>query len=128
MNIRFVTKRMHALLDYPVAMVLVLAPFLLGLGTSHPLALWLSVGTGVAAFVLTLLTDHHLGVIRVLPYGFHLAADFAVGILFLAAPTILGFAGLDAWFYWVNGAAVATVVSLHNPETNRVAQPEASVA
>jgi len=69
-------------------------PFLLSLGQSHPIAFWLSLVTGAAAFVLTLFTDHHLGVIRVLPYRLHLAVDLAVGLLFLAAPFLFGFAGL----------------------------------
>ena len=117
MNVRFVTQKMHAMLDYPVAISLMAMPFLLGLGESTPLALWLSVGTGVAAFILTLLTDHETGVLRVLPYSIHLAVDFAVGVMFLIAPIALGFAGLDAWFYWANAAAVLTVVGLHKPQT-----------
>jgi len=116
MDPRFITKTMHAFLDYPVALNLMAAPFLLGLGSSHPLALWLAVGTGVAAFILTLFTDHKLGVFRVLPYSVHLAVDALVGIVFLLAPIVLGFAGLDAWYYWVNGAAVMFVVGLHSPE------------
>ena len=117
MDLRFVTKTIHAYLDYPVAIALIGLPFLLGLGSSSPLALWLSVGTGAAAFVLTLLTNHETGVIRILSYNFHLAVDFLVGIVFLAAPFVLGFVGLDAWYYWANAAAVLTVVSLHKPET-----------
>ena len=116
MDLRFVTKTIHAYLDYPVAIALMVLPFLLGLGSSSPLAFWLSIITGAAAFVLTLLTDHETGVIRVLPYNFHLAVDFLVGIAFVAAPFVLGFVGLDAWYYWANAAAVLTVVSLHKPE------------
>ena len=116
MKIRFVTQDIHAYLDYPVAVALIVLPFLLGLGSSHPLALWLSVVTGVAAFVLTLLTDHKLGVLRVIPYSVHLGVDFLVAVVFIIAPLALGFTGLDAWFYWANAAAVLTVVSLHNPE------------
>ncbi len=116
MSIRFVSKTIHAYLDYPVAVALMALPFILGLGQSHPLALWLSVVTGVAAFILTLLTDHQFGVVRVLPYSFHLAVDFAVGLAFIAAPLVLGFSGLDALFYWANGAAVLVVVGLHKPE------------
>ena len=116
MNPRFVTKSIHAFLDYPVALSLMTAPFLLGLGSSHSLALWLAVGTGMAAFVLTLLTDHKLGIFRVLPYSIHLAVDFLVGVVFLLAPSVLGFSGLDAWYYWANGAAVLLVVGLHKPE------------
>lgn len=80
MSLRFVTKSIHAYLDYPVAIGLVVMPFLFGLGAENPLALWLSIATGVAAFGLTLLTDHHLGVIRVLPYSLHLTVDFLVGV------------------------------------------------
>jgi hypothetical protein len=118
MNPRVVTKSMHAYLDYPVAASLVGMPFLLHLGQTKPAALWLSVATGVAAFFLTLFTDHRLGVFRVLPYSFHLAVDFLVGVVFVFAPIALGLSGLDAWYYWANAAAVLTVVSLHKPEAS----------
>ena len=113
---RFVTKTIHAYLDYPVAFLLIAAPFLLQLGDSHPLAKWLSVGTGVAALILTILTDHKTGLIRVVPYSVHLVVDFLVGVVFVAAPFALGFSGVDAAFYWINAAAVLTVVGLHKPE------------
>ena len=116
MPIKFVTRRIHAYLDYPVALALIVPPFLLGLGESNVLAFYLSVATGVAAFVLTLLTDHHLGVVRVLPYRAHMAVDLLVGVMFLAAPFLFGFTGLDAAYYWLNGAAVLAVISLHKPE------------
>lgn len=116
MNPRFVTKTMHAYLDYPVAVSLMALPFVLQLGKSNPLALWLSVGTGLAAFVLTLLTDHKTGVFRLLPYSFHLAVDFLVGVTFALAPIVLGFTGIDALYYWLNAAAVLTVVTLQKPE------------
>ncbi len=113
MSIRFISKDIHAYLDYPVALGLIAMPFILGLGQSAPLAFLLSVVTGIAAFALTVLTDHHLGLFRVLPYKLHLAVDGAVGALFLAAPFLLGFSGLDAAYYWVIGATVIAVVGLH---------------
>ncbi len=113
---RFVTKTIHARLDYPVALALIALPFLLGLGTSHPLTLAISPVVGVAALLLTVFTDHHLGVVRVLPYRLHLAVDLAVGVLFLMLPFALGFTGLDAAYYWLNGAAVAAVITLSKPE------------
>lgn len=114
---RFVTKTMHAYLDYPVALSLIVLPFVLGIGVTNPAARWLAVGTGVAALILTVFTDHALGVFRLLPYGFHLAVDALVGVVFIAAPLALGFEGLDAIYYWVNAVAVLTVCSLHKPET-----------
>ncbi|MEO9483687.1 MAG: hypothetical protein ABJG47_09590 [Ekhidna sp.] len=113
---RFVTKQIHAYLDYPVAIALVALPFVLKLGETNSSALYLSVATGVAAFILTLLTDHQLGVFRVISYKLHLAVDFAVALVFILAPFIFSFEGLDAYYYWINGAAVLTVVSLHKSE------------
>lgn len=115
MNPRLVTRRVHAYLDYPVALSLIVLPFVLQLGSSNPLAFWLAVVTVAAAFVLTLFTDRELGMIRVVPYKFHMGMDLAVGLLFVAAPSIFGFAGIDAWYYWVNGAAVLLAVGLHKP-------------
>jgi AhpD family alkylhydroperoxidase len=114
MSIRFIDENIHAWIDYPVAASLIGMPFVLGLGASNPLALWLSVGTGVAALLLTLFTDHKLGVIRVLPYWFHLAVDRLVGVTFAMAPFALGFTGLDALYYWANAAAVLAVTFLLN--------------
>jgi len=115
---RFITKQIHAFLDYPVAIALIVLPFLLGLGSSNPLALQLSVATGVAALILTILTNHQLGLIRVIPYKVHLMVDFLVGIVFILAPFLLSFKGLDAYFYWLNGAAVLLVVSLHKADVS----------
>lgn len=113
---KFVTKQIHSYLDYPVALALIGLPFLLGLGSSNPLALQLSVATGVAALLLTILTDHQTGLIKVIPYKVHLIVDFLVAIVFILAPFILSFEGLDAYFYWLNGAAVLFVVSMHKAE------------
>ena len=115
MAARFVTKTMHAYLDYPVALSLMILPFVLQLGSSSPLALWLAVVAGAAALVLTLFTDHQFGLVRVIPYKAHVAVDFLVGVTFLLAPFLLGFVGIDAWYYWINAAAVITVVSLNEP-------------
>ena len=121
---KFVTKRIHAFLDYPVALALMGLPFLLGLGSSNPIALYLSVITGVAALVLTIITKHHLGVFKVIPYKWHLNVDFMVGLLFVLAPFIFSFEGTDAFFYWINGAAVLFVVSMHKAENETLVQAE----
>lgn len=116
MPIGFVTKTIHSWLDYPVAALLIILPFALVLGESNPAALWLSVATGIAALILTIFTDHQTGLIRVVPYRVHMAVDLVVGLSFLAAPFVFGFAGLDAAFYWLNGLAVVAVISLHKPD------------
>lgn len=120
MSLRFITKSIHAYLDYPVAIGLMVMPFLFGLGDVNPLAFWLSFATGIAALGLTVLTDHHLGVIRILPYSLHLAVDGIVGVVFVAAPLLLGFAGIEFWYYMLLGLTVLSVVGLHKPEDSAV--------
>ena len=123
MHLRFVTKTIHAYLDYPVALSLLAMPFVLGIGVENPWARWISVATGVAALVLTILTDHATGLIRVVPYWLHLAVDRLVGIVFIVVPFAFGFHGLDAWYYWANAIAVllvTTVLNAPEPPTMRI--------
>ncbi len=48
------------------------------------------------------------------PYWLHVAVDRLVGVTFIAAPFVLGFTGIDAIYYWVNGATVLLVTLLLN--------------
>jgi hypothetical protein len=112
MSFRFITKSIHAyLIDYPFAIALLVAPFVLKLG---PVATWLSVGAGVAALLLPALTDHPTGLIRIIPYWLHLWVDRSVGVMFVIAPFAFKFVGLDAWYYWVLAAAVLLTTSVLN--------------
>lgn len=122
MRFRFIDRKVHAYLDYPVAVSLMATPFALNLGTLNPAARWLSVATGVAALVLTVLTDHELGIVKVLPYWLHVAVDRMVGCTFVASPLLLGFTGLDADYYWANGAAVLAVTFLLNAPVAKASQ------
>jgi hypothetical protein len=115
MNIRFLSPTLHGVADYLAAAGLIL-PFVLGLGTSSPLAIWLAVAAGAAVVLVSLLTDYTYGAIRVLPFRGHLAIETIVAIAFALAPNAFGFTGIDAWYYWVNAAAVFLVVGLTRSE------------
>ena len=56
---------------------------------------------------------------RILPYRVHLAIDTAVATAFVLAPSLFDFTGLDAWFYWLNAAAVFVVVAVSMPGQER---------
>jgi hypothetical protein len=114
MHLRFVTKTIHAYLDYPVAVSLMATPFILGLGKNNPWALWVSLATGVAALILTIFTDHATGLVRIIPYWLHVVVDRLVGVAFLIVPFVFGFQGLDAWYYWANAIAVLLVTTVLN--------------
>jgi hypothetical protein len=122
MSFRFITRSIHAyLIDYPVAIVLIAAPFVLKLGESGAAATWLSVVVGVAALLLPALTDHPTGLVRIIPYWLHLWVDRAVGVLFVIAPFACKFTGPAAWYYWVLAAAVLLTTSVFNAPEEPVA-------
>ena len=112
MNIRFLSPRLHGVVDYAAAAGLIVLPFALGLGGSAPLAFWLSVGSGVTVIGYSLLTSYAYSAAPVLPFRLHLLIDFAAAVAFAVAPFVFGFAGVDAVYYWVMAAAVLVVVAV----------------
>jgi len=120
---RFITRSIHTyLIDYPVAIVLMVARFLLKLGKSSPVGLWLSVVTRVTALLLQALTDHPTGLVRVIGYWLHLWVDRALGVVSITAPSDFHVTGLEAWYYWVLAAAVLLTTSVLNAPEVSVAQ------
>jgi len=121
--VRIISRRLHAYLDYPVAIALMVLPFVLGIGMENAVAFGLSVGTGLAALVLTALTDHETGLLPVLPYVVHLSIDGIVGAVFIATPLVLGLTGLDAVYFLVIGATILSVVAGHKTDDVPFGQP-----
>jgi hypothetical protein len=112
MNIRFLTPTLHGMADYLAAAGLVTMPFILGIGSTAPLARWLAVGAGVGLVIYSLITDYPLGATPILPFRVHLVFDTLAAVVFALAPFVFGFHGLDAWYYWANSVAVFFVVGL----------------
>lgn len=117
MKIRFLTPALHGILDYAAAAGLIVLPFVLNLGATSPLALWLSVAGGVGLIVYSLATDYAFGVLRVLSFRAHLALDLAAAAAFVAAPFVFGWTGLTMAYYLVMAAGVVVVVFLTGSET-----------
>ena len=120
MPFRFITRSVHTyLIDYPVTVALMVAPFLLKLGKSSPVGLWLSVVTRVTALLLQALTDHPTGLVRVIGYWLHLWVDRALGVVSITAPFAFHFTGPYSRYYWVLAAAVLLRTSVLNaPEVS----------
>ena len=90
---RIVNGPIHAYLDYPFAVAVIVVPSVLGLGGSYPAVLRLSPLIGATAFLLTIFTDHHLGILGVMSCRFRLSVDLPVGALFLFCPSPSAFPG-----------------------------------
>jgi hypothetical protein len=88
---RFIPTRVHGLLDYLVAVLLILSPTLFDFRLGGP-AQWLPIGLGIAVIFYSLITDYELGAVRVLPFRTHLALDSISGVILALSPWVLGFA------------------------------------
>ena len=88
---RFIATRVHRVLDYVTAGVLIAAPSLLGF-RKNGMQTWLPIALGVGTIGYSVLTDYELGLFKIVPMPMHLALDAANGALLAASPWLFGFA------------------------------------
>jgi hypothetical protein len=88
---RFIPTRVHGVLDYVTAGVLIAAPSMLGF-RKNGAQTWLPMALGVGTIGYSLLTDYELGLFKIIPMPMHLALDAANGALLAASPWLFGFA------------------------------------
>jgi hypothetical protein len=86
-----IPTRVHGVLDYVTAGVLIAAPALLGF-RKQGMQTWLPIALGVGTIGYSLVTDYELGLFKVIPMPVHLALDAANGALLAASPWLFGFA------------------------------------
>jgi hypothetical protein len=87
----FIPTRVHGVLDYLTAGVLIAAPSMLGF-RKHGMQTWLPIALGVGTIGYSLLTDYELGLFKIIPMPMHLALDAVNGTLLAASPWLFGFA------------------------------------
>lgn len=112
MTLRFLSSRNHGIVDYLAAANLIIAPFVLNLGTSNPAALWLSVISGFIVIIVSLITQYQYGAIKLIPFGGHLTLDLLVATFFMFVPRLFKLHGFDEAYYYINAALVYLVVAV----------------
>jgi hypothetical protein len=112
---RFLSPRLHGVLDYVAAVVLVLAPFGLGFWNTNLFAAFLSLAVALALLVYSLITDYSYSISGAISFRIHLVFDTLLGLLSIAAPFIFGFTGLVRIYYVVMGVGVLLVVTFTHP-------------
>ena len=113
--VKFLPAWFHAIADYAVGGLLVVAALLT---TSAPdKAIASGVVVGVVVLAVSMLTKYPLGVVKVLPFTVHSAGDYLAAFLLIVAPFALSFdgssGGLDV-LYIVAGVAVLAVSLITN--------------
>ena len=119
---RFISPRLHGVLDYAVAAALIGAPLVLEFAASSVAAAAISVVAGIGLVVYSLLTDYSAGVRRLIPWRAHLTLDAVAAVALLAAPFVLGFGGVARGFYVTVAIAVLAVVATSELGSDRAGE------
>lgn len=88
---RFISTRAHALLDYTVGILLILAPSILDFNDGTA-AQWVPVINGIAVLVMSLMTDYEGGILKSIGMRAHLGIDLLAGVVLATSPWLFGFA------------------------------------
>src|SRR5687768_18344131 len=92
---RLIPTRVHGLLDYLVALALIVLPFAAGYRLDSAEAL-VPIILGVGTIGVSLFTDYEWSISRVIPMPAHLGIDMGSGAALAVSPWLLGFAD-RAW-------------------------------
>jgi hypothetical protein len=90
---------MHAMLDYPLGVVLILAPWIFGFSDVGGAAVTIPIVIGALMIGQSLITDWELSLADVLPLPTHLTMDILAGAVLAVSPFVFGFSdeGANAW-------------------------------
>lgn len=83
-------SKTHAILDYLVGILLIIAPSVLGFADGSA-AQYVPVSVGMVTIVMSSLTKYEYSIFKVIDFRTHLVIDFLLGLLLVSSPWILKF-------------------------------------
>ncbi|HEV7255877.1 MAG TPA: SPW repeat protein [Mesorhizobium sp.] len=101
---RFLSTRVHGIIDYLTGILLIAAPWLFGFADGTA-AQWVPVIVGLTILVMSLITDYELSAARIIPMGVHLGVDGLGGAFLAISPWLFGFADRTYWPHLIIGIA-----------------------
>lgn len=115
---RFISLRVHGILDYAVAAALVGAPLLLDFAATSLAAAAISIASGIGLTIYSLLTGYSAGIRDLIPWRVHLMLDAGAATALLVAPFVFGFGGVPRGFFVTVAVAVLAVVATSKLESD----------
>jgi hypothetical protein len=88
---RFIPTKIHGFLDYLIAIVLFIIPWLPGFNETEA-AQAVSLGAGVVLLITSFTTRYEPGFLSIIPMPLNLTLDTLIGVILAASPWIFGFA------------------------------------
>lgn len=117
----------HNILDYILAFVLVICPYIFGFSAIVP-ANNTFLMLGVTLAVYSLLTKYYYSIARIIPIGVHMSLDVALGLMALVAPYIFDYrnqiSNMQYLVHVVLGVGAIGLVALTRTRTEDAKTPE----
>ncbi len=88
---KVLSPKIHGIIDYIVAIALLLAPNLFGFADVGGVAVMVPRVIGVLILAQALITKFDVGVLKIMPFSLHLMMDYVIGAVLAASPFIFGF-------------------------------------
>jgi SPW repeat len=89
--VRFISTKVHGVLDYSVGSLIMVSPWLFGFNYGGA-ETWIPFALGLTALLISPFTDYELSVSKKIPLILHLILDFLSGVFLLVSPWLFGFA------------------------------------
>jgi hypothetical protein len=113
---KIINTRLHGILDYITALVLVL-PWIVNIFGNNE-DTWKIAAAGGLIFLYSMITNYELGLIRLIPMKVHLAIDVLAGLFLVATPFIFEHGIYTNWTMFVGIASLLiTLLSATEPYT-----------
>jgi hypothetical protein len=109
---RLIAPAVHRLLDFVTVAAFAIAPTLLHLAG---VAALLAYALAVVHLILTLLTQFPAGPVRIVPFAWHRAIEFVVGLALVLLSLLAQWGGAAPTFYLVAGIVILAVSALSSP-------------
>ncbi|MCY1366179.1 hypothetical protein D9M69_530600 [compost metagenome] len=115
---KFISSKVHGILDYVVAVALFFAPIIFGFQAVGGAAVIVPMVLGVILALYSLCTQYELGVLKLIDFQYHLAIDVVAAIFLAVSPFLFGFIDQapNAWLpHILVGVAIVLVVIFSRP-------------
>lgn len=108
---RFISPKLHGILDYCMGILLILLPYAIGID-SYSTAGLLLIGLGIFMLIMAIFTRYEPGVLQLIPLPVHLAIDIITGIFVTMSPWIFGFTNVHYGLFLAIGLFEITATTL----------------
>src|ERR1700735_2896940 len=101
---KFISPKMHGIIDYLVVIFLLASPTIFGF---TGLLSTFTYALGIVHLLLTILTNYSVGLIKIIPFTFHGTIEFIVGVaLIVLAYTLFRDEGTGKLYYIIFGTII----------------------